>query len=68
VEEAKCGIVVKPGDYEGLAKAVIMLKENAKLAQEMAENGREYVKKGLSIEAIGLKMKEIFEAICNRPS
>jgi glycosyltransferase involved in cell wall biosynthesis len=65
VEEAKCGIVVKPGDYEGLAKAVIMLKENTKLTQEMAENGREYVKKDLSIEAIGLKMKEIFVTIHN---
>ena len=60
------GIVVKPGDYKALAEAVIRLKENPKLAWEMAENGREYVEKKASIEAVGLKMKETFELICNR--
>jgi glycosyltransferase involved in cell wall biosynthesis len=55
------GFVVKPGDYEALAKAVLWLKENVKLALEMAENGRKYVEKEASIEAIGLKMKTIFE-------
>jgi glycosyltransferase involved in cell wall biosynthesis len=57
------GIVVKPGDYEALAKAVMSLKENVKLAWEMAENGRKYVEKEASIEAVGLKIKTIFESI-----
>lgn len=60
------GIVVKPGDYEALAKAVIWLKGNPSLAWEMGRNGRKYGEKYASIEAIGLKMKEIFESICNR--
>jgi len=63
VSETKSGLVVKPGDYEALAKAVMWLKENPKLAWEMAENGRNYVEKEASIEAIGLKMKKIFELI-----
>jgi glycosyltransferase involved in cell wall biosynthesis len=57
------GFVVKPGDYEALAKAVIWLKENPKPAWEMAENGRRYVEKEASIEAVGLKMKEILRML-----
>jgi glycosyltransferase involved in cell wall biosynthesis len=63
VSETKSGIVVKPGDYEALAKAVIRLKANPKLAWEMAENGRRYVEKEASIEAVGLKMKEILRML-----
>jgi len=63
VQMTGSGFVVKPGDYEALAKAVIWLKENVKLAWEMAENGRRYVEKEASIEAVGLKMKGLFELI-----
>jgi colanic acid biosynthesis glycosyl transferase WcaI len=63
VQMTGSGLVVKPGDYEALAKAVIWLKENPKLAWEMGENGRKYVEREASIEAIGLKMKTIFELI-----
>jgi len=63
VQKTCSGLVVKPGDYEALAKAVMWLKENAKLAWEMAENGRNYVEKEASIEAIGLEMKTIFESM-----
>jgi len=66
VQMTGSGLVVKPGDYEALAKAVIWLKENPKLAWEMGENGRKYVEREASIEAIGLKMKTTFELICNR--
>jgi len=40
-----------------------LLKENPKLAWEMGENGRKYVEKEASIEAIGLKLRKIFECI-----
>jgi glycosyltransferase involved in cell wall biosynthesis len=63
VQMTGSGLVVKPGDYEALAKAVIWLKENPKLAWEMGENGRKYVEKEASIEAIGLKLRKIFECI-----
>jgi glycosyltransferase involved in cell wall biosynthesis len=62
VEETRSGVVVYPGDYEALAKAVLDLKENASAARMMGENGRKYVTSEASIEAIGLKMKDIFEA------
>ncbi|MCR6691287.1 MAG: glycosyltransferase [archaeon YNP-LCB-003-016] len=63
VKETRSGIVMKPGDYEALAKAIIWLKENPKLALEMGENGRRYVEKEASIEAIGSKMKQILQAL-----
>jgi len=65
-KETGSGLVVKPGGYKTLAKAVVRLKENQRFAWEMAENGRNYVEKEASIEAVGLKMKEIFELISSR--
>jgi len=63
VKETNSGLAVYPGDYEALAKAVISLKENSKLARMMGENGRKYVETEASIEVIGSKMKEIFETL-----
>jgi glycosyltransferase involved in cell wall biosynthesis len=63
VEETNSGLVVYPGDYEALAKAVTQLMENPTLAQMLGDNGRGFVETKASIEAIGLKMKEIFENV-----
>jgi glycosyltransferase involved in cell wall biosynthesis len=63
VRETNSGLTVCPGDYKALAKAVIDLKEDSKLAQIMGENGRKYVESEASIEAVGLKMKEIFHTL-----
>jgi len=66
VKETNSGLAVYPGDYEALAKAVISLKENPGLARMMGENGRKYVETEASIEAVGLRMKEIFETLTRR--
>jgi glycosyltransferase involved in cell wall biosynthesis len=66
VKETNSGLAVYPGDYEALAKAVIELKENPKLARMMGANGRKYVENEASIEAVGLKMKEIFETLTQK--
>jgi len=66
VKEAKSGIVVKPGDYGALAKAVLYLRENRELAKELGGNGRKYVEDKLSIEKIGLQVKKIFRALLMR--
>jgi glycosyltransferase involved in cell wall biosynthesis len=62
VQNTGSGLVVYPGDYEALAKAVLELKENFAATQMMGENGRKYVEHEASIEAIGSRMKEILEA------
>ena len=61
VQETCSGLVVYPGNYQGLANAVMKLKGNSKAAQAMGENGRRYVEKEVSIESIGNKLKLIFE-------
>jgi colanic acid biosynthesis glycosyl transferase WcaI len=63
VKETNSGLIVYPGDYEALAKAVIELKENPELASMMGENGRKHVEAEASVEAIGLRMKEIFQVL-----
>jgi glycosyltransferase involved in cell wall biosynthesis len=68
VKETNSGLVVYPGDYEAFAKAVIELKENPEQARMMGENGRKYVESNASIEAVGLRMKGIFEALTRKRS
>lgn len=66
VKETNSGLAVYPGDHEALAKAVISLKENSELARTMGKNGRKYVETEASIEAVGLRVKEIFETLTQR--
>lgn len=63
VKETCSGIVVKPGDCEALAKAILYLKNNPKYAEKLGESGRKYVEDNLSIETIGLRIKEVFRLV-----
>jgi len=63
VSETGSGIVVKPGDYEALAEAVLYLKENRAVAESLGASGRRYVESNMSIEKIGLKMLKVLEAL-----
>jgi glycosyltransferase involved in cell wall biosynthesis len=63
VSQTESGIVVKPGDYESLARNTLYLRENPEVADRMGERGRRYVENNVSIEEIGLKIKKIFEAL-----
>lgn len=66
VNETNSGLAVYPGDYKALAEAVIRLKENSEFARMMGENGRKYVESEASVEAVGLRMKEIFDTLTQR--
>ena len=61
VSKTGAGIVVDPGDYEGLAKAVVFLFENRDVMEKLGKAGRQYVGDNLSCEKIGLKMEQVFE-------
>ncbi|MEM4523299.1 MAG: glycosyltransferase, partial [Nitrososphaeria archaeon] len=63
VKETKSGIVIKPGDYKSLAKAIIYLKQNPEIALRMGLSGRCYVEANLTIDKIGLQMKKAFETL-----
>lgn len=57
------GLVISPGNNEALAKAVITLKDNPKLAALLGKNGRMCVELESSIDLIGLRMKELFTTV-----
>ena len=40
VHDARCGIVVHPGDIDGLVAAMIYLKTHPEVCKQMGENGR----------------------------
>jgi glycosyltransferase involved in cell wall biosynthesis len=67
VEETCSGIVVKPGDYEALARAVLYLKNNPDLARELGNSGRRYVESNLSIEKIGKEIMAVFTRVLRQP-
>ena len=67
VRGTRSGVVVKPGDYEALAKAVLHLKNNSDLARELGNSGRRYVKDNLSIEKIGKEMMAVFNKFLRHP-
>ena len=60
VNETRSGIVVCPGDHTALAEAVMYLKENPDIAEEMGRNGRDFVMRNLTTECVGEMMKSLF--------
>jgi glycosyltransferase involved in cell wall biosynthesis len=63
VSETNSGIVVEPGDYKSLANAVLFLKQNNDVAANLGASGRNYVENNVSIESIGLVMKNLYFSI-----
>ena len=55
--------MIKPGDYEALAEAVLYLRENRDVAEELGASGRQYVENNLSVEKIGLRMMKVFQQV-----
>jgi glycosyltransferase involved in cell wall biosynthesis len=66
VKETGSGVVVKPGDYEALAKAVLYLKNNSDLARALGDSGRRYVEDNLSIKKIGKEMINIIQHVTEK--
>jgi colanic acid biosynthesis glycosyl transferase WcaI len=65
VSQTGSGIVVKPGDDEALAKAILCLYNNPDIAETLGKAGRQYVEDNLSCEKIGLEMRKVFEYAVN---
>jgi len=63
VSETKSGIVVDPGDFEGLAKAILHLFRSRKAAKCLGEAGRRFVEENMSLDRIGSKMISVFEQV-----
>ena len=63
VKETNSGIVLKPGDYQAIAKSVVHLKTHPLIADKLGSSGLQYVKNSLSIEEIGLRTKTFLQAL-----
>ncbi|TXT54885.1 MAG: putative D-inositol 3-phosphate glycosyltransferase 2 protein [Candidatus Thorarchaeota archaeon] len=66
VTESHSGIVIKPGDFRQLADSIIELKENPQKSTFLGCKGREYVEKKLSIESIGMEMRDFLMQMANK--
>jgi colanic acid biosynthesis glycosyl transferase WcaI len=63
ISKTKSGIVVKPGDSKGLARAILYLHKNRRICEKLGSAGRSYVEDNLSSEKIALKMEGIFNTL-----
>jgi len=60
VEDAKTGFLVKPGDIEGLRKALERLISDEKLRENMGREGRKSVEERYNADAITKKILKIY--------
>jgi len=61
IKEANCGLCVGPESGPEIAKAVLELKNNHDLREELSTSGRSYVVENLSLKKLVSRLEEIFE-------
>ncbi|NPE28860.1 glycosyltransferase family 4 protein [Methanococcoides sp. SA1] len=61
LEEHNAGLLINPENYKELASATIKLLEDESLRIEMGKNGREFVVKNHSWEAVAKNVADVFE-------
>jgi colanic acid biosynthesis glycosyl transferase WcaI len=65
VDEEKCGIVVEPGDIEGLLNAISTLKSDEKLRSELGKNGRYAFEKKYTLKTVAKEYLTLIKALDN---
>jgi len=68
IEEARCGVVVEPGDPAALARAVELLAADPALAREMGERGRAYVVEHFNRRRIASRLRELLNECVSPPA
>lgn len=63
VKDVGCGLIVQPGDNEGLANAIVELYKNRKLASELGQKGLRHVSKNLTSDHIGERMYRVLASV-----
>ncbi len=59
VNLTRSGLVIKPGDSQTLAKAILRLYKNRKLLEKLGTNGWKHVSQNLTLEKIGELMSDV---------
>ncbi|MFN0085573.1 MAG: glycosyltransferase family 4 protein [Blastocatellia bacterium] len=62
-ESAGCGLCVPPEDGPALARAVLQLQSNSKLAETMGRHGRAHVERHFAREAITHRYRVVLESL-----
>jgi len=60
LQEDETGFLVNPGDFEQLAEAIIRFLSDEKLAREMGENGKRFVKARFDVRKIVDQVTDIY--------
>ena len=63
VEECKCGICIKPGDYTEIQNKINYILNNKEMIKSLGENGRKYLESNLTKDVSINKYKEIILSI-----
>lgn len=63
IEATRSGLVVKPSDADGFAKAVLRLYKDRALASELGWKGWQHVSKNVTSEKIGERMFKVFASV-----
>jgi glycosyltransferase involved in cell wall biosynthesis len=62
-DRANCGITVRNGDSQGLAKYLYRLSQNPQLTQELGRSGREYCRKNYTSAKITQDYLNLFQSL-----
>ncbi len=60
IKKAKCGIIVEPGDTEGLKNAILELKGDSNLREHLGKNGRQFFEKNMNLKINSIIYEDIF--------
>jgi glycosyltransferase involved in cell wall biosynthesis len=63
MRKAQCGILVNPGDIEGIRSAILYLKENPSARLAMGNNGRSFLVKNMNLEKNIVAYERIFHTL-----
>ena len=63
IKEENCGILLNPGDSEGLVNAINLLKGNQELRNEMGSNSRKAFEKKYKVSIIADRYKMLLESL-----
>jgi len=66
IEDADCGVVVAPGDAEGLAVAVGRLAADSAERRRLGANGRQHVEENVSVNVAVHRWNSIFDRVSER--
>lgn len=61
VRQSGSGLVVQPGDFEGLAAAILRLSKDEALVSKLGRSGREFVLSRYSVEEVGRLANDVIE-------